>query len=260
MEESMTNLVFQYSNRIHLNFSHTQFILPSSLKSQVDSYWENQRHEKTSLKNGDILSLEKIDFSLNKLIFTVNKTNYAHYLYCLTHNVPNTLKCRSLACNVLLKTSDNYLVLAKMATHTSLADKIKFIGGSVSLSDISDDTILLEKCLLRELAEETGLHIKPQNRNPSYIITRNQFSSCLFLFLIEIDLNKEEFKKQFTSSRTKQNELDELLFVQDNEEKINLLLNNPKNQFITYLPIFFKHYYNNLDSNTLTQECEHYFI
>ena len=66
-------------------------------------------------------------------------------------------KCRSLAVNAVMKTVDNFHVLARLGAGPTFQRRIKFIGGAAFSDDIRDGLFQPKQCLSREFSEEPGM-------------------------------------------------------------------------------------------------------
>lgn len=101
--------------------------------------------------------------------------------------------CRSIASNILILTTDNYYVLAKMSINTSLPNKIKFIGGAMSKDDLKENILDPFECVKREIYEEIGLTIVPSNKIlPAYFITRKNLSFINTLYIYKTELSRDD--------------------------------------------------------------------
>ncbi len=59
-----------------------------------------------------------------QIVFELSETEYAHNFYGFENKNSSIPLCSSVACNAILKTSDNCLVFGKMSPKTHMPDRI----------------------------------------------------------------------------------------------------------------------------------------
>jgi hypothetical protein len=193
--------------------------------------------------NEELFTVTKINAIDNELFFELERSEFAHYL--LTQVTPNISNpCISVAVNSLLETLDGYYVLGKMASNTSLADKVKFIGGAISREDLLNDQFQIRNTIIRELQEEVGFKeeylISEEAMAEVLIMTKEDFMLFNVLVSVPLNLTMEDFHSRFTYFNDKQkemdcNELDDLVFLQKNPVAINDFINNSNYSTVSYL-------------------------
>ena len=55
--------------------------LPKDIVEKIELFWQKQVEENPHLFNGEVWSVTKFEELEDRLRLTVQKTNYAHYLY-----------------------------------------------------------------------------------------------------------------------------------------------------------------------------------
>ncbi len=210
-------------------------IISEQVKTKIDDYWKDITLEQKKYTNGIILTIDKIDNLNNPNIFSIKKTSFSHYLFCRQNKDNNESICRSIAANILLLTSDNFYVLCKMSNTTSLAGKIKFIGGAVSIDDIDDsNTIDLYGCISREVKEEINEDLSNNlifaGVIPKFFVTRPNLTSLNVLFISNLSITSIDLKNRFNQYKNNlvDSELSKLVLVKKDVSEINdfLLKNN----------------------------------
>lgn len=251
-------------NYIESNFNYSdEFVnLPNDIKTEIKNNWENLLSIGKNYTNGELFTVDTIKYEKGILDFNVKKTNYAHYLYSIKNNFNGYYLCRSIASNILPITFDNYFVLATMSKNTSLANKIKFVGGALSEEDRSVNTLNPLKCITRETYEELGLNIS-DNRNvlnikPKYFITRKNLSFINTLFIANLNITAKDLLRLFNNYQLNLNNLNEeselssLVFIKNDREEIKNFMIKYKDRLIDYLKEVFLVLINEREANDIT--------
>lgn len=219
-------------------------ILSKEQNNKVLNYFTSLIESGKTFTNGKLNTVTNIYLDeLGQIVFNVSKTDYAHYLYSFDNENTDVPNCVSVACSVILKTTDDYLVFAKMASNTQFPNKIKFIGGAIDDLDIVVDRFNLKNCIDRELKEEIGLSVRELSstrlKEPIYIITRDELSFFNFLYIIDIDMDRKTLTNKFNKyklsiSDKNQAELSDIIMVKNKFEDLKTLLSNNSYSFISY--------------------------
>lgn len=238
-----SNFIYYYvENLIH--YRDLKIELPSDVRLQIKESWEAYISQNKTT-NGELFTLEAMQLKEDILHFYVNKTTYDHYIYSRKHNFDGKYICRSLAANILPLTSDHYYVLGVMADWTSLANKIKFIGGALSKEDLCEDILDPFKCVIRETKEELGIDASDEklvlNLEPTYFVTRNKLSFINTLFFADLSISSQDvlalfrrFKSQL-QNENKAVELKSIIFLENQPDKIKSFIEKNKDRMIDYM-------------------------
>lgn len=260
----ISSLIYDYHNPCKFKYNKSKYELPEYIKQEINENWKNLYNSGKRFLNGDLFTVNDIFIDEDKTLnFNMIKTNYAHYLYSMKNNFTGKYICRTVACNILLLTSDNYFVLGIMDKNTSLPHKIKFIGGAISEDDLNEDLLDPLKCITRETCEEIGFNLdnnsyilKPE---PRYIVTRKHWSFFNILFYTHLQIPKNDLTKIFNRHKAySQNknsvELDSIIFINNQKKAIDSFLDENKGRLIDYLEEFFIVLTGKLDANDIIKE------
>jgi 8-oxo-dGTP pyrophosphatase MutT (NUDIX family) len=77
-------------------------------------------------------------------------------------------------------TSDNALVLIRMASHTVNAGRVYFAAGSFEPQDFRGGVAEIDFNMMREVGEETGLDLAGCERDPIYHLRSSEGASVIF--------------------------------------------------------------------------------
>ena len=78
--------------------------LPKDIVEKIELFWQKQVEENPHLFNGEVWSVTKFEELEDRLRLTVQKTNYAHYLYDERVGLEGNLGCYNLNGGILLET------------------------------------------------------------------------------------------------------------------------------------------------------------
>ncbi|KRN31177.1 NUDIX hydrolase [Liquorilactobacillus mali] len=237
----MNNLKIQkVKKKISVTYSGTSTILSVENQRKITSNW-NSINRKKRYFNGDIYTVNRICSTQNEIIFSVNKTDYAHYLYSNSHNLQEE-DCKIIFTSVVLLTNDNKIILGKMGTSTSSPGRIQCIGGNIDANDLEENKFNLRNSICREINEEIGISVPKNKLTPAYLKTDSYMKYTAIIFWINLDKSWTDIKNLFqrhTNALSNMNrlpELQNLLPVNLNEESISDFCKENKNHLVDYLP------------------------
>lgn len=262
----ISKLIYNYVDCL-FNYEATKIKLPEEIKLEISRCWQQHLLTKRSV-NGQLFTIDSIKLNDNILSLYVKSTSYDHYIYSFKNNFNGKYICRSLASNVLPLTSDNYYVLAVMSEWTSLANKIKFIGGALSKDDINDKILEPLTCIQRETYEEIGIKLNDKSQikkiRPLYFITRKNMSFINVLFSADLALSSNDVSKLFEQYKTnlengnKEVELRSLIFIKNEKDKIKDFICSNRDRLIEYMEEVFCVLNGELEANDILkkEECQ----
>lgn len=219
--------------------------LPKDIVEKIELFWQKQVEENPHLFNGEVWSVTKFKELEDRLRLTVQKTNYAHYLYDERVGLEGNLGCYNLNGGILLETLDKKYIVGEMDETTSYPKGLQIPGGNLDQNDIKEDgTVDLIGNIARELQEELNLDLFDKSMIPSYKMQymelpegrRHSYSPKLKGFL---KMTSEEMKEYYEKYKTylKENnqevEFAKIHFI-DKENVLEELdsLDNPKRPYL----------------------------
>ena len=99
--------------------------LPKDILEKIEIFWKKQTEENPHLFNGEVWSVTKIEELEEKIRLTIQKTNYAHYLYDERVGLDKKFACYNLNGGILLETIDKKYIVGEMDETTSYAPMLK---------------------------------------------------------------------------------------------------------------------------------------
>lgn len=246
----ISDLIYNVPQKYKFVYDKKSVELPNCFKIAIQENWDELLNSGKNYTNGELYTVSSIEFDKdNCLNFNISKTDFAHYLYTVKQNFEGEHICRSIATSALFITSDNYYVLGKMSSSTSLADKIKFIGGAIDKDDFINNEFQPIECIKREVKEEIGLTLddksKVESINSSYFITRKNLSFINVCFRIKLNMSANKMVTLFNRhneslhNQNLEQELDSIVLLKNEKNEINNFISNNKDKIIDYMEALF---------------------
>lgn len=222
--------------------------LPKDIVEKIKIFWQKQVEENPHLFNGEVWSVTKFEELEDKFRLTVQKTNYAHYLYDERVGLEGDLACYNLNGGILLETLDKKYIIGEMNETTSYPKGLQIPGGNLDQNDIKKDgSVDLIGNIARELQEELNLNLFDSSIVQSYKMQymelpegrRHSYSPKLKGLL---KMTSEEMKdyyekyKEYLEETNQEVEFAKLYFI-NKENAVTELdsLDNPKRPYLRNL-------------------------
>ena len=122
----------------------------------IAEHWAALKAAKPALFDGRVLLLHRHSIEDGVFRGAYLETSYSAFLAFRDRGFPDSSK-RNCFAMAALTAADGQFVLGEMGRHTANAGAIYFAAGTPDLSDVVGDRVDLERSVLRELEEETGL-------------------------------------------------------------------------------------------------------
>lgn len=125
-------------------------------RAEIDAHFEKLRRDKPGMWNGRVLMMRQGTIADGVLTGAYLETDFASFIAWRDFGFPDTTMCNCFAM-AALRAADGAFLLGQMGAHTATAGQIYFAAGTPDRADIVGDTVDLERGVMRELTEETGL-------------------------------------------------------------------------------------------------------
>ena len=153
-------MVIKLNKKLEIVKSKKDVDLPKDTLDKIETFWKKQVEENSHLFNGEVWSVTKFEELKDRIRITIQKTNYAHYLYDERIGLEGNLGCYNLNGGILLETLDKKYILGEMDVTTSYPKGLQISGGNLDQNDIKEDgTVDLIGNIARELEEELHLDL-----------------------------------------------------------------------------------------------------
>jgi len=139
-------------------------------RAEIDAHFSQLRIEKPEIWNGRVLLLRRGEVTAGVLSGAYLETDFASFISWRDWGFPDKTvrNCFPMAA---LRSSDGAFLLGVMARHTATAGQIYFPAGTPDPNDVYGNTVDLERGVVRELIEETGLGIGDVIAEPGWSAT-----------------------------------------------------------------------------------------
>ncbi len=162
-------MIIKVNKKIEAIKSDKELQLPEDLRKEIEKFWEEQVKLNPHLFNGQVWSVVKFEELPDKLRLTIQKTNYAHYLYDERVGIKGKYGCYNLNCGILLETKDGYYIIGEMNETTSYPKGLQISGGNLDQNDIKPDgEVDIVNNIARELKEELNIDLFDKNLVEEY--------------------------------------------------------------------------------------------
>jgi 8-oxo-dGTP pyrophosphatase MutT (NUDIX family) len=157
-------LISPLTKKLIVRFSNKTVDLPLDVQKKIDTYWDELLQSGKTYKRGEIFTVTKKGSFDDRLEILVEKTDYAHYLYCQNIDTLEEYGVHIIHTAALVETSDNKTLFGKMGEHTSRAGIYQLCGGGIDNDDLKDGVFDFEHNITKELQEELGIDVNDKQR------------------------------------------------------------------------------------------------
>ena len=142
--------------RLDLRFEPAPWPFADDRRSEIDAHFAKLRAEKPQMWNGRVLLLRREQIVGSLLSGAYSEVDFASFVAWRDWGFPDK-SVRNCFAMAALRSADGAFLLGEMGAHTATAGQIYFPAGTPDRLDLVGDTVDLERGVMRELAEETGL-------------------------------------------------------------------------------------------------------
>lgn len=125
-------------------------------RGEIDAHFAARRARTPELFNGPVLLLRSFTFEGDVLQGAFFQTDFASLLAWRDWGFPEAGACNCFAMGAI-RTADGAYLLGVMGAHTSNAGRAYFPAGTPDPDDIVGTSVDLDRGVIREVTEETGL-------------------------------------------------------------------------------------------------------
>ena len=142
--------------RLDLRFEPAPWPFAEERRGEIDAHFAKLRAAKPMMWNGRVLLLRHEEIAGGVLSGAYSEVDFASFIAWRDWDFPDK-SVRNCFAMAALRSSDGAFLLGVMGAHTATAGQIYFAAGTPDRNDLVGDTVDLERGVMRELAEETGL-------------------------------------------------------------------------------------------------------
>ena len=152
----MTEIPIIPLSRLDLRFEPAPWPFAIERRAEIDAHFAKLRAAKPAMWNGRVLLLRHGEIADSVLSGAYSEVDFASFIAWRDWGFPDK-SARNCFAMAALRSTDGAFVLGEMGAHTATAGQIYFAAGTPDRQDLVGDTVDLERGVMRELAEETGL-------------------------------------------------------------------------------------------------------
>ncbi len=152
-------VISRLTKKLIVRSSNKQIVLPPDLQDKIDAYWDSLLQSGKNYRRGEVFTVTKKEVLGDRIEVLVEKTDYAHYLYCQHVDVPGEYGVYIIHTAALVETADGKMVFGKMGGHTARSGIYQLCGGGIDTDDLCGDIFDFDHNIKKELQEELGIDI-----------------------------------------------------------------------------------------------------
>lgn len=218
------------TKKIIVRFSNKQVTLPQDIQNKIDAYWDELIESGKDYRRGEVFTVTKKDETDGVIEMLVEKTDYAHYLYCQNFNNLGNFGVHIIHTAVLVDTADGKTILGKMGKHTSRAGIFQLCGGGIDDNDLRGDVFDFDHNISKELKEELDIDTEDKERvknlRQAYFKEGGPTNKMTVVYKIELVETSREFLKKYAKhaehliQNGKNPEFEEIIVLAKNKKEI----------------------------------------
>ena len=152
------------TKHLSVRFSNRSVQLPRAVQEKVDAYWDAQIVSGKCYTRGEVFTVTQKSVSDEEINILVEKTDYAHYLYCQNVDNLGSGGVHIIHTAALVETADDYYIVGVMGPQTARSGIIQLCGGGIDNGDLRGDVFDLTHNIAKELSEELDIDVADTSR------------------------------------------------------------------------------------------------
>jgi 8-oxo-dGTP pyrophosphatase MutT (NUDIX family) len=142
--------------RLDLRFEPAPWRFADERRDEIDTHFAQLRVARPEMWNGRVLLMRRGEIAGDVLTGAYLETDFASFIAWRDWGFPDKAM-RNCFAMAALRSSDGAFLLGIMGSHTATAGQVYFAAGTPDPNDIAGEVVDLERGVMRELTEETGL-------------------------------------------------------------------------------------------------------
>ena len=175
--------------------------LPEEIQARIDVYWKELIESGKSYKRGEVFTVTHKNISDEAIDILVEKTDYAHYLYCQNVEALDEDGVHIIHAAALVETSDGYLIFGEMGSQTSRAGIYQLCGGGIDNDDLKGEYFDFRHSIEKELREEMDIDLSDASRmahfKEAYLKEGGPTDKMTVVYKCVLNETKEEFFEKY---------------------------------------------------------------
>jgi len=232
-----------------VQFSGKEVILPQEIQKKINVYWDELIASGKSYQRGEVFTVTQKDVTDDTINILVEKTDYAHYLYCQNVDDLREDGVHIIHTAVLVESSDGYTIFGEMGRQTSRAGIYQLCGGGIDNDDLKGDYFDFTHNISKELKEELDIDVTNKSHvayfDESYFKEGGPTDKMTVIYKVILTETRNAFMaqyEQFVERLGERNELPEfgqLIALKNKSDEILHFLEQEGHVFDEYMkPLF----------------------
>jgi 8-oxo-dGTP pyrophosphatase MutT (NUDIX family) len=194
---------FQVSpaREITVRFSNKEVRLPEDIQSKINTYWNELIASGRTYKRGEVFTVTHKEVTQESVSILVEKTDYAHYLYCQNKESLEENGVHIIHTAVLVETSDEYYIFGEMGPQTSRHGIIQLCGGGIDNGDLRGEYFDFKHNIIKELQEELDIDAEDTARvsyfDEAYLKEGGPTDKMTVIFRVVLHETKDKFLEKY---------------------------------------------------------------
>ena len=189
------------AQEVTVRFSNKEVQLSEEIQTKIDSYWQELLDSGKSYNRGEVFTVTHKEVTETAVNILVEKTDYAHYLYCQNKESLDENGVHIIHTAVLVETSDGYFLFGEMGPQTSRHGIIQLCGGGIDNDDLKGEYFDFKHNITKELQEELDIDVSDTSRvtnfDEAYLKEGGPTDKMTVIFRVVLSDTKEEFLKRY---------------------------------------------------------------
>lgn len=243
--------ISKFNKKLVVRFNDRKIELPKKWQNKVDDYWQSLIESGKKYTRGDVFTVVKNEELVYEYQILVEKTDYAHYLYC--QNMDSEMDgygINVIFTSCLVETLDNKIIFGKMGEHTARAGIYQLCGGGVDSSDIKDEIFDFLGNISKELKEELDIDARDKSRvneiEATYLKQGGETKKIAVVFRVKLNEVSEDFLRKYNlfaqslKNKNKIPEFGEIAVLEKTKNDIETFFNQHGSECDEYMEPLFK--------------------
>jgi 8-oxo-dGTP pyrophosphatase MutT (NUDIX family) len=146
--------------------------------AEIEENWRVETARNPALFDGKVVLLSGLNYAGGSLEGVCHTIRFATFM--LWRKTRPSGSAEHAYAHAMPVTSDNALILIRMAAHTVNAGRVYFAAGSFEPQDFREGVADIDFNMTREVGEETGLDLSACGRDPHYHLRSSEGASVIF--------------------------------------------------------------------------------
>jgi 8-oxo-dGTP pyrophosphatase MutT (NUDIX family) len=156
--------------QLDLRFEPAPWRFADERRHEIDTHFAQLRVERPEMWNGRVLLMSRGEIADGVLTGAYLETDFASFIAWRDWGFPDKA-LRNCFAMAALRSTDGAFLLGIMGRHTATAGQVYFAAGTPDPNDIAGETVDLERGVMRELTEETGLGVSDVETQDGWHVT-----------------------------------------------------------------------------------------